>query len=1209
MPLSFLENFRVSRFFSKATAMLLILTFIVTLYQCSYTTQTNPNVVITKSDPSPLYQPATVEQKVALSLDELALSTESAHLTVSTEIANSTVNDADKNLVDKVGLNDLAGADLAVFKAYREQAEADKQEALQSFETVKDHLTKNNLAPVIFERHEAAVEQYKAKHTELVSLLDELLAAKSLQEQGTSLNSLNSWLKENQTQKAHQQEDFEKLPFNSPKPKVREPDLDYVALYDRVTTPQLFVSNSIDSSMIDPGVTDLAETIDAPHTDAIKDLAAELNHDPIAIYDWVYNNIKFIPSYGSIQGAEYTLKLRQGNAMDTSSLLIALLRSSNIHARYAYGTVEVPIEKVMNWVGGVNSPEAAANLMGQGGIPNTMMTSGGKVVALRFEHTWVETFVDYEPSRGLKNIEADSWIPLDASFKQYEFYSSKNIIDNIDFDPMSAIQTLYSSVVEDKVQGWVQGVNLLSLEAEIQGAVNNLKAYSELDSSNTSMKDLHGEKATKIIPYGPLSSSLPYRLLAKSESFNELPDKLRNKFIFKLHSGFGRDIDFKQATVSLAGKKISLSFVPETADDLALIKSYFPSNSNNMNKALPAYLIKMSARLTVDNVIVEQVSGFTMGKQTLTNMGFWSPSHGWLTSSNKPTVGETHAIALDLQGIASVQLLKLSEKMGGNDTVLRSKAQESTSDLLYSIILSYFNTNSFYDKLDERNTGVVSYRAPSYGVFQTSTTTAYWFDIPRELKLSGLVMDVDNISTISVHTDNDKNKLLAYRSVSGSRMSLLENALPEAVFSTKEKQLNGVSTTRALIHAIEENQKIYTLTSDNAKSISLVNINSLARSEIENALLAGKTVVVHEKPVNVDGWIGSGYLIQDKKTGAAAYKISGGHNGGAIPYDEAEALLSSFDNDTWYWDVIDEAISVGDWVVNHSAEGLADYYGEDSIEYQFWDFFVGGYVDAANAAQDGDYGQVLTDVALASLKLKWLDRILTGTKKFCFVAGTIIHTKDGFKPIEDIVIGDFVKSKNELTGDISWKEVTRLFNNKNKEILNISFIGSSTVLGVTYEHPFWVDGKGWVNANSLQENDRVTSYTGDNFTIKSVKASEFNQDTFNFEVADYHTYFVGEEGIWVHNKCLPKVKKATNANMPHARERAVERGVFPDAESASTGLKNLSSEISSNGFPKGSIIDPAHADRVLVPVGNNGMAVYQIAKNGTAKLKTILIAK
>jgi hypothetical protein len=79
--------------------------------------------------------------------------------------------------------------------------------------------------------------------------------------------------------------------------------------------------------------------------------------------------------------------------------------------------------------------------------------------------------------------------------------------------------------------------------------------------------------------------------------------------------------------------------------------------------------------------------------------------------------------------------------------------------------------------------------------------------------------------------------------------------------------------------------------------------------------------------------------------------------------------------------------------------------------------------------------------------------------------------------------------------------------------------------------------------------------------------------------------------------------------LPHAIDRAVERGIFPNAKTAFQSLKDLSSQISKKGFPKGTVIDSAHTDRVLVPIGNAGMAVYQIGKNGTAKLKTTLIAK
>ncbi|HET8705965.1 MAG TPA: transglutaminase-like domain-containing protein, partial [Pseudomonadales bacterium] len=70
----------------------------------------------------------------------------------------------------------------------------------------------------------------------------------------------------------------------------------------------------------------------------------ELHNDPVQIFNWVHDNIRFIPSYGSIQGAFQTFHNRAGNAMDTASLLIAMLRIAGIPARYVYGTVHVPIK-------------------------------------------------------------------------------------------------------------------------------------------------------------------------------------------------------------------------------------------------------------------------------------------------------------------------------------------------------------------------------------------------------------------------------------------------------------------------------------------------------------------------------------------------------------------------------------------------------------------------------------------------------------------------------------------------------------------------------------------------------------------------------------------------------------------------------------------------------------------------------------------------
>jgi RHS repeat-associated protein len=102
---------------------------------------------------------------------------------------------------------------------------------------------------------------------------------------------------------------------------------------------------------------------------------------------------------------------------------------------------------------------------------------------------------------------------------------------------------------------------------------------------------------------------------------------------------------------------------------------------------------------------------------------------------------------------------------------------------------------------------------------------------------------------------------------------------------------------------------------------------------------------------------------------------------------------------------------------------------------------------------------------------------------------------------------------------------------------------------------------------------------------------------------------VGGEGEIV-NVADIAVSKAINSNIPHAIEQGVARGIFADARAAGAGLRDLSSQITNAGrFPLGALRDSARADRILVPVGKGGYAVYQVAPNGTARLKTVLIAR
>ena len=133
----------------------------------------------------------------------------------------------------------------------------------------------------------------------------------------------------------------------------------------------------------------------------------------------------------------------------------------------------------------------------------------------------------------------------------------------------------------------------------------------------------------------------------------------------------------------------------------------------------------------------------------------------------------------------------------------------------------------------------------------------------------------------------------------------------------------------------------------------------------------------------------------------------------------------------------------------------------------------------------------------------------------CFVAGTLIETSEGKKTVEDIQIGDKVLAKDDKTGDIAYKEVVDLFNRIAYKTYIISI--GETKITVTGEHPFWVQDKGWVETKDLETGDILTTYDGQELPIDDILVKEEKVTVYNFEVADYHTYFVSELAVWTHN--------------------------------------------------------------------------------------------
>ncbi|WP_165698738.1 choice-of-anchor D domain-containing protein [Bremerella volcania] len=149
----------------------------------------------------------------------------------------------------------------------------------------------------------------------------------------------------------------------------------------------------------------------------------------------------------------------------------------------------------------------------------------------------------------------------------------------------------------------------------------------------------------------------------------------------------------------------------------------------------------------------------------------------------------------------------------------------------------------------------------------------------------------------------------------------------------------------------------------------------------------------------------------------------------------------------------------------------------------------------------------------------------------CFVAGTPVHTRYGVKPIEEIVPGDMVltRAEGDPNAPTTYKPVVELFKTNPDTLFEIELnalgTGSSEKITTTGEHPFFErELLEFVPAKELSVGSQLVLADGQTAEVISITEIDNRtecQPTYNFSVADSHTYFVGDSAIWVHNKGGP----------------------------------------------------------------------------------------
>ena len=206
---------------------------------------------------------------------------------------------------------------------------------------------------------------------------------------------------------------------------------------------------------------------------------------------------------------------------------------------------------------------------------------------------------------------------------------------------------------------------------------------------------------------------------------------------------------------------------------------------------------------------------------------------------------------------------------------------------------------------------------------------------------------------------------------------------------------------------------------------------------------------------------------------------------------------------------------------------------------------VGG---AALGAFLGPYAAKLGKKVISAVKTAGKKVACKVTKKACFVAGILVLTEDGNIPIEEVEEGDYVYAENPETGEKGLKRVARTFINESEELIHV-YVNQEEIVA-TPQHPFYVIEKGWIGAVDLRAGDILVLQNGEYVIVELVQYEilEAPISVYNFEVEDFHTYYVGESSVLVHNMC----DRITNVSKAESK-------IWKKLQSAKNGLKKSGS--------------------------------------------------
>jgi len=283
-------------------------------------------------------------------------------------------------------------------------------------------------------------------------------------------------------------------------------------------------------------------------TAEIQTLAAGLENNPLAIYDYVRNHIDFVPSYGLLKNPRETLLAEAGNAYDQAALLSALLNAAGFQTRYVWGTIQISKTAAMNWVGAAD-PLKVGTVFASGGIPAANAGS-----ELQLSHIWVEVF-----DQGI-------WHPLDPSFKSYQEQSGEDLRPRMGYTLTTFLTRAQTGATI--TPDYTQNLNQANIRTDLANYAHNLVNYLRNNQTFASLDEMIGGRRISPGVSAAYPAALPYPVVTTSGQASNIPNSLAYTLTIQLPG-----INYTTKINDIAGERITVFYECATPADCNLLNA------------------------------------------------------------------------------------------------------------------------------------------------------------------------------------------------------------------------------------------------------------------------------------------------------------------------------------------------------------------------------------------------------------------------------------------------------------------------------------------------------------------------------------------------------------------------------------------------------------------------------------------------------------